>query len=327
MKHILVIGGAGYVGTKLIPNLLGDGYKVSVIDWLIYGNYLPFNRNLSIYKLDIRESNALNKLIGEIKPDSVIALASISNDPMGDLKPLLTKEVNIEAHKKLIDICINTDVSRFIFASSSSVYGENENENINESTPLAPITLYSETKVIIEEYLQKLCSNHFTTISVRPATVCGWSPRQRLDLIVNLLTYYGYYNKQITIEGGERVRPHLHIDDMVDVYVELLKASPDLINGKVYNAGAEYFSLNELGELVQQYTGCEIHHAQGPDNRSHRLNSSSILKDIRIKFNKTVEMAVQDLVYSFENQLVDINDKRCFNMKWYQQMLEENKIS
>lgn len=327
MNHVLVPGGCGYVGAKLVPKLLKEGYKVSVIDWLIYGNFLPFDKNLSIYKLDIRESNSTNKLIEKIKPDIVIALASISNDPMGDLKPSLTKEVNIDAHKNLIDICIKTNVGRFIFASSSSVYGENEDENINEKTPLEPITLYSETKVTIEEYLQQLSSEHFTTVSIRPATVCGWSPRQRLDLIVNLLTYYGYYNKQITIEGGERVRPHVHIDDMVNVYMELIKVAPDLVNSKIYNAGAEYFSLNELGELVKKYTGCHIRKTKGPDNRSHRLNSNLFKKDLGFKFNKTVEMAIQDMVYSFKNHLIDTRDKRCFNMKWYQQMVEQKIIS
>jgi len=326
MKHTLVVGGAGYVGTKLVTELLGQGYTVSVIDWLIYGNFLPFDKNLSVYKLDIRETNALSEIIENAEPDLVIMLASISNDPMGDLKPSLTKEVNIEAHKKLIDLCVKSTVDRFIFASSSSVYGENEDKNINESTPLAPITLYSETKSIIEEYLQNQNANNFTTVSVRPATVCGWSPRQRLDLIVNLLTYHGYYNKKITIEGGERVRPHIHIDDMVNVYMTLVKASPNLINGKVYNAGAEYFSLIELGELVQKHTGCEILHTQGPDNRSHRLNSNSIKEDLGVKFNKTVEMAIKDMVYSFDNYLVDINDNKCFNMKWYQQMIEEKII-
>ena len=326
MKHVLVIGGAGYVGAKLVLKLINNGYKVSVIDWLIYGNYLPLDRNLSVYKLDIRESNTLNQSIRNIKPDTVIALASISNDPMGDLKPLLTKEVNIDATKILIDICVKANVGKFIFASSSSVYGENEDENIDEVTSLAPLTLYSQTKVIIEEYLKKFSSPHFTTVCVRPATVCGWSPRQRIDLIVNLLTYYGYYNKQIAIEGGERVRPHIHIDDMVNVYIELLNAPSDLINGKVYNAGAEYFSLNKLGELVQQHTGCDIRKTKGPDNRSHRLNSNLIKQDLGLKFEKTVEIAVLDMVYSFENHLVDTEDKRCFNMKWYQQMISENKI-
>ena len=323
----MITGGTGYVGTRLVPKLLQSGHNVSVIDWLIYGNFLPFDKNLSVYKLDIRRSNSLNELIKKIKPNIVIALASISNDPMGDFNPTLTKEVNIDAHKNLIDMCIKANVGRFIFASSSSVYGENEDENIDESTRLAPITLYSETKVIIEKYLNKLSSNNFSTVSVRPATVCGWSPRQRLDLIVNLLTYYGYYNKQITIEGGERVRPHIHIEDMVKVYIELIKAPKTLVNRKVYNAGAEYFSLNELGKLVEKQTGCNIRKTKGPDNRSHRLNSNLIKKDLGLKFDKTVERAIMDMVYSFNNHLVDIKDQRCFNMKWYQQMLDEKKIN
>ena len=198
---------------------------------------------MSVYKLDIRKSTDLKKLIEKISPDIVVALASMSNDPMGDLRPSLTEEVNINASKKLINMCMQANVNRFIFASSSSVYGENENENINENTPLAPITLYSKTKVIIEKYLQNLSSKHFTTVSLRPATVCGWSPRQRLDLIVNLLTYFGYYNNKITIEGGKRVRPHIHIDDMINVYIELIKAPSDLINGKVYNAGGRIFQV------------------------------------------------------------------------------------
>ena len=326
MKNILVTGGAGYVGSRLVPNLLDLGYKVYVFDWMIYGNHLPSNPNLICDEIDLRNSSMVEERIKKIKPEAVIDLASISNDPMGDLNPQLTKEVNIIAQKNLIDSCIKNNVRRFIFASSASVYGINENENIAEDTPLAPISLYSKTKVEIESYIKEKTSDEFSTVRIRPATVCGVSPRQRLDLIVNLLTYKGYYEGKIVIEGGERIRPHIHIDDMVNAYLALLEADSDVVNGKVYNCGAEYMSLAELGAKVQSVTNCDIATADGPDTRSHRLNSERIKKELGFTFENNVGSAISDLVAAFDNHFIAIEDKRCFNMRWYKYLLDNDLL-
>jgi nucleoside-diphosphate-sugar epimerase len=326
LKSILVTGGCGYVGTKLVPELLESDYSVHVMDWMIYGNHLPFSRKLSCYNIDLRNFGAVRDIVERIQPDAVIDLASISNDPMGDLEPSLTKAVNIEAQKNLIDLCLKNNVKRFIFASSSSVYGVNDDPNITEETPLAPVSLYSETKAVIESYLKGKTSDDFVTVSIRPATVCGYSPRQRLDLIVNLLTFKGYYDGKIVIEGGERVRPHIHIDDMVDVYLAVLAADSEIITGKTYNCGAETMSLMELGKLVQGFVNCEIKTAVGPDKRSHSLNSGLIRKELGFSFSRTVKMAIDDLIFAFENCLIDKNNPELFNLAWYKQQIKNGKI-
>lgn len=326
MKKVLVTGGCGYVGTKLIPELLETNHRVYAMDWMIYGNYLPFNRKLACYNTDLRKFDEVRDIIKRIKPDAVIDLASISNDPMGDLEPGLTKAVNVEAQKNLIDASIKNNVKRFIFASSSSVYGVNDDPDITERTPLAPVSLYSETKALIESYLNTKTSNEFVTTSIRPATVCGYSPRQRLDLIVNLLTFNGYYEGKIVIEGGERVRPHIHIDDMVDAYMALLAADSEIINGKTYNCGAETMSLMELGEKIQSYVKCDIKTAVGPDKRSHSLNSELIQKDLGCSFKRNAQTAIQDLIFAFENYLINKDDPKLFNMSWYKTQIKNGNI-
>ncbi len=323
---VLITGGCGYVGTKLVPKLLESGYRVYVLDWMIYGNYLPFDRRLSCYNMDLRNSDAVSDIIKRMRPEAVIDLASISNDPMGDLEPALTKAVNIEAQKNLIDTCMKNNVKRFIFASSSSVYGVNDDPDITEETPLAPVSLYSETKAVIESYLKEKNSEDFVAVSIRPATVCGYSPRQRLDLIVNLLTFKGFYEGKIVIEGGERVRPHIHIDDMVDAYIALLSADSEIINGKTYNCGAETMSLMELGKKIQNRVKCDIETAVGPDKRSHSLNSELIRNELGFSFRKYVENAIDDLIFAFENYLIDKDNPELFNLAWYKHQIKNGRI-
>lgn len=321
--NILVVGGAGYVGSKLVPYLIENKHEVTVIDWTIYGNHLP---DIPIFNLDIRNSKKVNEVIKENKPDVVVNLASISNDPMGDVVPHLTKEINYIATKRLIDLCKDNGVEKFIFASSASVYGINDKENISEEVELAPISIYSKTKADIERYLIELNSEKFCTVRIRPATVCGYSPRQRLDLIVNLLTYQGYFNKRIRIEGGERIRPFIHIDDMIEAYLTIINSQNEIISGEVYNCGSEFISLNNLGKKIQEKTNCEIYHTEGPDKRSHRLNSKKIINKLGFKFKKNIDDAISDLIYSFDKNLIDTNDMRCFNLKWYKRLIMENKI-
>jgi nucleoside-diphosphate-sugar epimerase len=326
LRSVLVIGGCGYVGSRLVPKLLESGYEISVIDWMMYGNHLPFDRHLTCYRLDIRQHEDVRRIIERIRPDAVIDLASISNDPMGDLVPSLTESVNIGAQKNLIDACEAQKIHRFIFASSSSVYGVNDDQNIVETTPLAPVSLYSETKARVEEYLKMKTSESFITTCLRPATVCGYSPRQRLDLIVNLLVYRGYFEGSITIEGGERIRPHIHIDDMVNAYLSVLSADEKIVNGKIYNCGAETMSLLELGKRVKNHVGCDVKTIVGPDKRSHSLNSELIKNDIGFSFKHGTEDAIKDMIFAFTNHLINKEDPALFNMAWYKTLFETGKI-
>lgn len=322
--RILVTGGCGYVGTRLVPELLKLGYEVHVMDWMMYGNYLPFNRDLHCYKLDLRDFDIVNKKMESIRPDTVIDLASISNDPMGNLNPKLTKNVNVVAQYNLIKSCEKNNVYHFIFASSSSVYGENDDPNIDEKTPLSPISLYSRTKMEIEQILG-IHKDKIRSTIVRPATVCGYSPRQRLDLIVNLFVHNAYTKGKISVEGGHRVRPHVHIDDMVNLYVLLVEKGYKTFD-KVYNCGGETMSLLDLAKKVQKYIPCEITETVAEDNRSHRLNSDFVQKDLVFGFNKTVDDAISDLMYAFDNSMFDLNDSRLFNMKWYKHLVESGEI-
>src|ERR1035437_2181409 len=215
MEKIFITGGAGYVGSVLVPKLLSKGYEVTVLDLMIYGeDVLPVHQNLNSIKGDIRDQ----KLLKEIIPghDAVIHLACISNDPSFELNPHLGKSINLDAFEPLVDISKQSGVKRFIYASSSSVYGIKEESNVHEGMKLEPLTDYSIFKAACEQILEKYRSNDFTTLTIRPATVCGYSPRLRLDLTVNILTNLAVNKGEITVFGGEQKRPNIHIEDMTD---------------------------------------------------------------------------------------------------------------
>ena len=213
-KNVLVIGGAGYVGTELVFKLLDKGYNVTVYDLLIYGSNFNISKNLKVVKGDIRDISRLSKYI---KNKDFIHLACISNDPSYELNPQLSKDINFTFFEPLIKISKDNGVKRFIYASSSSVYGLKEDENVNEDASLKPLTDYSKYKARCEEILLKYGDNNFTTSVIRPATVCGYSRRQRLDLVVNILTNHAYNNRKILIFGGDQLRPNIHIKDMVKI--------------------------------------------------------------------------------------------------------------
>ena len=223
MQNILVIGGAGYVGCKLIPALLEKEYKVTVFDLMIYGNKLPSkNKNLKIVKGDIRDISKLNEILKN--QDAVIHLACISNDPSFELNPKLGKQVNFDCFEPLVVASKKNGIKHFIFASSSSVYGVKETPEVTEDVTLEPLTDYSKFKAQCEDVLFSNTSLNFVGTVLRPATVCGYSPRQRLDLVVNILTNFAYHKKKIKIFGGNQLRPNIHINDMVDSYICVLEA-------------------------------------------------------------------------------------------------------
>ena len=318
MKNILLIGGAGYVGTILITRLLSKNYNITCLDLMIYGqDHLPKNENLNVIKGDLRDIKLLEKII--IDFDAVIHLACISNDPSFELDPELGKSINYDPFEPLIRICENTGVKRFIYASSSSVYGIKNEKDVHEEMSLEPLTDYSKYKVKCEEILQKYNSKNFHSTIIRPATVCGYSPRQRLDVIVNILTNLGYHKKEITIMGGEQLRPNIHIDDMADAYINVLESDTQKISGEIFNVGYENQSVKEIADIVEKNMPFEISKKIIPtnDNRSYHISSKKIQEKLNFLPKKDISNAVKDLIKAFDKKLLNdpLTNTDYFNVK------------
>lgn len=320
ISKVLVTGGAGYVGCNLIPKLLKKGYHVKVIDLYIFGedvlDEVKDNPNLIQVKGDIRNRKLLEKEMPGT--DAVIHLACISNDPSFELNPELGKSINYDAFLPLVQIAKENEVQRFIYASSSSVYGIKNVENVTEELPLEPLTDYSKYKMMCEEVLQKEQAPDFTTLILRPATVCGYSKRLRLDLTVNILTSHAVNKGGITVFGGQQKRPNIHIEDMTDLYVKTLEYPSEQINGKIYNAGYENYTVMEIAEKVKNVVGKNIPIKVVPtdDNRSYHVSSTKIKRELGFEAKHTVEKAVQDLYDAFKNgKISDHEDKRFYNIK------------
>ncbi len=318
VKKIFITGGAGYVGAVLVPYLLEKGHEVTVLDLMIYGeDVLPNHKNLKKIRGDIRDKNLLNKELPN--NDVLIHLACISNDPSFELNPKLGKSINLDAFSPMVEIAKKSKIKRFIYASSSSVYGVKNEPNVDENMNLEPLTDYSKFKAECEKILFKDYSSNFTPIVVRPATVCGYSPRQRLDVVVNILTNLAYHKKEITVLGGDQLRPNIHIFDMVRVYEYLINAEEDLVSGKIFNAGYENQSVNHLASLVKKVIGddVKIKHLESNDNRSYHISSKKIEKELGFKTVKTIEDAIKDLKKAFDKkELVNtLTDEKYFNIK------------
>src|SRR5262245_13299278 len=260
LTRVLVTGGAGHVGAVLVPKLLALGYGVTVLDLYLYGEDVlkGYRRHpgLREVKGDIRDPEVVKQALEGC--DSVIHLACISNDPSFELNPELGRSINLDAFVPLVRAAKAATAKRFIYASSSSVYGVKEGVDVTEDLSLDPLTDYSKFKAECEALLEKERAPGFTTVTIRPATVCGYSPRQRLDVVVNILTNLGYHKGEISVFGGEQLRPNIHIGDMVDVYLLLLAAPAELIDGKVFNAGYENHTVMQLARMVQNRVGNQI---------------------------------------------------------------------
>jgi nucleoside-diphosphate-sugar epimerase len=324
LKTILVTGGAGYVGAVLVPKLLNAGYKVKVLDLYIYGkdvlSSVKDNPNLIEIKGDLRNK----KLIEEIIPgcDTVIHLACISNDPSYELDPELGKSINYDAFLPLVDISKASGVKRFIYASSSSVYGIKDEPEVTEDLPLEPLTDYSKYKALCEEYLQTAATTDFIVTTIRPSTVCGYSPRLRLDLTVNILTNHAINSGEITVFGGEQKRPNLHIEDMTDLYLFLLKQPKEKIHKKIYNVGYENYKVIEIAEMVRNIIDPETVITITPtnDNRSYHVSSNKIYQELGFKAKLSVERAVKDLKKAFDEGKIPnpFEDNIYYNIKMMQ---------
>jgi len=318
MKKILITGGGGYVGSALTDYLISNGYFVSVYDLFLYGkNVFNSKKNIKLIKGDIRDKKLFEDSIKD--HDAVIHLACISNDPSFEMNPILGKSINFDAFEPMVTICKKNKVKRFIYASSSSVYGIKDNKNVNEEMSLEPITDYSKYKAQCEKVLSKHKSNNFETVTIRPATVCGFSKRQRLDVIVNILANLAFHKRQITVFGGQQLRPNIHINDMLRAYKILLEASADKVNGEIFNAGWENKSVNEISGTVKNIIGDDVKiiKSKTDDNRSYHISSKKI-KDI-LNFNTkfTITDAVKDLKEAFEKKLFEdtLNNDLYFNIK------------
>ena len=323
MNKIFITGGAGYVGAVLVPNLLENGYVVTVLDLMIYGeNVLPSHPNLNAVKGDIRDQALLRKLLPG--HDAVIHLACISNDPSFELNPDLGKSINLDAFRPLVDISRKADVKRFIYASSSSVYGIKDEPNVHEEMVLEPLTDYSQFKADCEKILAEYQSDDFTTVTIRPATVCGYSPRQRLDVVVNILTNLAYHKREISVFGGDQLRPNIHIADMVEAYRVLLNADKEKIAGKIFNAGYENQPVSKIAETVKNVVGEDVKLITTPsdDNRSYHISSQKIKDELGFETTHTIQDAVEDLCAAFDKGLLpnSLNNEMYFNIKRMQNL-------
>ena len=318
MKKIFITGGAGYVGAVLVPHLLEKGFEVTVLDLMIYGEHvLQRHDNLNAVKGDIRDQDLLKKLIPG--HDVVIHLACISNDPSFEMNPQLGKSINLDAFRPLVEISKSSNIKRFFYASSSSVYGIKDEQNVHEEMELEPLTDYSVFKADCEQILAEYQTDDFTTTTIRPATVCGYSPRQRLDVVVNILTNLAYHKREISIFGGDQLRPNIHIADMVEAYMVLLRAPKEKIAGKIYNAGYENQSVKEIAEIVKNTVGRDVKLITTPtdDNRSYHISSNKIKTELGFVAKHTIRDAVEGLCEAFDKKLLpnSLEDQMYFNIK------------
>ena len=315
---IFITGGAGYVGSMLVPKLLELGHKVSVLDLMIYGEeVLDDHINLKKIKGDIRNKHLLRKVIPG--HDIILHLACISNDPSFDLNPTLGKSINYDAFEPMVKISRENKVFRFIYASSSSVYGIKKEKNVTEDMKLEPLTDYSKFKGECEKILNSYKSDDFITTTIRPSTVCGYAKRQRLDLVVNVLTNHAFHNREIKVFGGDQLRPNIHMKDMVDSYLALLNAPSEKINGQIFNVGFKNQSVNELASDVKEVVGDDIKivNIKSNDNRSYHVSSEKIRKILGFYTKYTVKDAVSDLKNAFEKNLLvnSLQNEKYFNIK------------
>ena len=318
IKKILITGGAGYVGSALVPALLKEGYSVTVLDLMIYGeDVLSRHPNLQSVRGDIRNKELLLETLNDV--DAVIHLACISNDPSFELNPKLGRSINYDAFEPLVELSRSAGVKRFIYASSSSVYGIKSEDNVSEDMALEPLTDYSLFKAECEEILNQFGSRNFETVVLRPATVCGFSRRQRLDVVVNILTNLAYHKKEITVFGGEQLRPNIHIDDMVSAYSKVLKAEKNLVNRQIFNVGYENISVANIATQVKSLIGQDINivFKETNDNRSYHISSTKIRDVLNFVPKKTVADAVMDLKQAFDKKILTdtLENELYFNIK------------
>lgn len=329
-RHVLVTGGAGYVGAALVPKLLAEGHAVTVLDLYIYGeevlSSMRGHPRLTEVKGDLRDAAVVDRALQNC--DAVIHLACISNDPSFELNPELGKSINLDAFRPLVRAAKQAGVRRFVYASSSSVYGIKDGVDVTEDLSLDPLTDYSRFKAECERILEEERQPGFVTLTVRPATVCGYSPRQRLDVIVNILTNHAVNTGRVKVMGGDQKRPNIHIDDMCRFYLQSLQWDDEQIDGRIYNVGEKNHTVSELAEMtcatVSRTLGREVGVDVLPTNdpRSYHVSSERILRDLGFAPEHTIRNAMEDLVAALKaGKLTDpMNNPMYYNIKRMQQL-------
>ena len=310
--NILILGGLGYTGSVLTQSLLDDGNNVTALDTCWFGDHLHNHKKLKKIKSDIRNL----KKISFKKFDKVVHLANIANDPSVDLNQNLSWEVNVLATKQILEKCIADNVKHFVYASSGSVYGLKKEKKVTEDLELEPISTYNKTKMISEKVIESYRDNIKYHI-IRPATVCGYSPRMRLDVTVNMFVYQSIFKKKITVFGGKQVRPNININDLNNVYRHFLYN--DKLKSGIYNAGFENLSILEIAKIISKKTNCKLEVIKKVnDQRSYRQNSDKLLST---GFKKTysVQNAIDELIYKFKNKSLKPNEKS-FTVKYMKKL-------
>jgi nucleoside-diphosphate-sugar epimerase len=322
MTKVLVTGGAGYVGHVLVPRLLGEGYDVTVYDTFWFGDALPNNPHLTRVRADIRDAGSFGRALDGV--ETVINLACISNDTSFALDEKLSTSINRDAFVPMLEACAKAGIKRFINASTSSVYGVSDAPEVFEDHPKTPLTYYNQYKWECEQMLAKFDPD-FVWVTIRPATVCGYSPRCRLDLSVNILTNHAVTKGKITVFGGTQKRPNLHIDDMVDAYLILLRLADAKIDRNTYNCGIQNLSIMQIAEIakttVEQVfpdkSPIAIEVTESDDKRSYHINSDKIRRELGFVPRRTIEDAVRDLCVAFKDGRLpnSFDDDRYYNVR------------
>lgn len=323
-NKVFLTGGAGYCGSLLVPQLLKNGYQVTVYDKMFFGNkFLPRDDKLNLIEGDIRDSSLIKSSCNN--HDYFISLACISNDASFALDENLSVSINMDAFEPMVIAAKEAGVKRFIYASSSSVYGVSEKKNVTEDHPLLPLTLYNKYKGLCEPILLKHTSKDFVGVIFRPATVCGYAPRLRLDLSVNILTNLALQKGEITVFGGSQLRPNLHVQDYCDAVEMFLKVPDEKISNKIFNIGYENLSIMEIAKLVQKVVAEEfpekqnikIIKSESDDLRSYHINSDKIKNELNFSPKFSVEDAIRDLCNAYRKNMYSnsLDDDIYYNVK------------
>lgn len=312
------------MGSVLVPRLLSEGYRVKVLDLFLYGRDtlagVASHPQLELIEGDVRDAAAVSRLVEGC--DAVIHLACISNDPSVELDPDLSRSVNFESFEPFVLAAKGAGVRRFLFASSGSVYGVSDNPDVTEEHPLVPISLYNKYKAACEPLLQAAATPDFVPVLIRPATICGFSPRQRLDLTVNILTSHAYFKRKITVFGGTQMRPNLHMQDMVDLYCLLLEVEDEPIFNQVFNAAYQNYSVAQTANLIRdlflqefpEWGEIPIETQPSEDIRSYHISSEKLQRVLGFRPQRTIEDGARDLLRAFRDGLLPgAPDADCYN--------------
>ena len=318
MKKIFITGGAGYCGSRLVPFLLKKNFKITVFDIMYFGKkFLPKHKNLKIIKGDIRDTRKLEKACKG--HEIFINLSCISNDASFELDKNLSKTINLDAFEPMVKAAKRSGIRRFIYASSSSVYGLSKKKNVKEDHPLLPLTLYNKYKGMCEPKLLKHTDKNFTGVIFRPATVCGYAPRLRLDLSVNILTSHAYFKNKILVFGGKQLRPNLHVQDYCNVLLKLISADKKLVQNEIFNVGYQNMSILNIAKKVKKIVEKKLNKkipleiVKSNDNRSYHINSDKIKNKIKFRPKYSIDYAVNELCNEFKkNKLKNVFNKNIY---------------